>query len=102
MNSIMLSIVTRTAQFFSQLSAEMHQQQVAWFTNPSGRSSFRADVVQDRDGFTAIISRRTRGSSYHWRYQQLTKTQHFASPRKALREGRRFAKQLADLRYRFD
>ena len=102
MSSIMLLIMTRTSHALSCLAEAMRQQQAEWFTNRSGHSSFRAEVVQSEGGFTAIISRRTGYSSRDWQYQQLGSAGKFASARKALRAGRQMAQQMAGLRYRFD
>jgi len=102
MSSIMLLIMTRTSRALSCLAEAMRQQQAEWFTNRSGHSSFRAEVVQSEGGFTAIISRRTGYSSRDWQYQQLGSAGKFASARKALRAGRQMAQQMAGLRYRFD
>lgn len=102
MSSIMLLLITRTSRALSCLAEAMRQQQAEWFTNRSGHSSFRAEVVQSEGGFTAIISRRTSYSSRDWQYQQLGSAGKFASARKALRAGRQMAQQMAGLRYRFD
>ncbi|MGR7276734.1 hypothetical protein ACU6YH_21745 [Klebsiella aerogenes] len=102
MSSIILLLITRTTRFLSHLSEAMRQQQVEWFTNRSGHSSFRAEIVPSDGGFTAIISRRTGYSSRDWQYQQLASAGQFASVRKALRAGRQMAQQMAGLRYRFD
>lgn len=102
MSSIMLLLITRITRMLSSLSEAMRQRQAEWFTNRSGHSSFRAEVIQSDDGFTAVISRRTGYSSRDWHYQQLAHTGHFATARKALRAGRQMAQQMAGLRYRFD
>lgn len=102
MSSIMLLIVTRTTSSLNRLSEAMREQQAEWFTNRSGHSSFRAEVVASDDGYTAIISRRTGYSPRDWQYQQLTSAGQFASAHKALRAGRQMAQQMAGLRYRFD
>ena len=102
MSNIMLILITRTTRMLSSLSEAMRQRQAEWFTNRSGHSSFRAEVIQSDDGFTAVISRRTGYSSRDWHYQQLAHTGHFATARKALRAGRQMAQQMAGLRYRFD
>lgn len=98
----MLLLITRTTRMLSSLSEAMRQRQAEWFTNRSGHSSFRAEVIQSDDGFTVVISRRTGYSSRDWHYQQLAHTGHFATARKALRAGRQMAQQMAGLRYRFD
>ncbi|AUO67259.1 hypothetical protein GL381_20395 [Salmonella enterica] len=102
MSSIILLFITHTTFVLSRISEAMRQQQAEWFTNRSGHSSFRAEVVQSEGGFTAIISRRTGYSSRDWQYQQLASAGQFASARKALRAGRLMAQQMAWLRYRFD
>ncbi|QJT82542.1 hypothetical protein [Kosakonia sp. MUSA4] len=102
MSSIILLFITRTTRVLSRISEAMRQQQAEWFTNRSGHSSFRAEVVQFEGGFTAIISRRTGYSSHDWQYQQLASAGQFASARKALRAGWQMAQQMAGLRYRFD
>ncbi|HFK3156644.1 TPA: hypothetical protein ACG1JD_004134 [Citrobacter sedlakii] len=102
MSSIILLFITHTTRVLSRISEAMRQQQAEWFTNRSGHSSFRAEVVQSEGGFTAIISRRTGYSSCDWQYQQLASAGQFASARKALRAGRQMAQQMAWLRYRFD
>ncbi|MFQ1680421.1 hypothetical protein ACK08B_11240 [Pantoea dispersa] len=102
MSSIILLLITRTSRALNCLAEAMRQQQAEWFTNRSGHSSFRAEVVQSEGGFTAIISLRTGYSSRDWQYQQLGSAGKFASARKALRAGRQMAQQMAGLRYRFD
>ncbi|EGT4336639.1 hypothetical protein DOX53_01980 [Cronobacter malonaticus] len=102
MSSIILLFITHTTRVLSRISEAMRQQQAEWFTNRSGHSSFRAEVVQSEGGFTAIISRRKGYSSRDWQYQQLASAGQFASARKALRAGRQMAQQMAWLRYRFD
>ncbi|HHS9793456.1 TPA: hypothetical protein ACTW4K_001660 [Klebsiella quasipneumoniae subsp. similipneumoniae] len=102
MSSIILLFITHTTRVLSRISEATRRQQAEWFTNRSGHSSFRAEVVQSEGGFTAIISRRTGYSSRDWQYQQLASAGQFASARKALRAGRQMAQQMAWLRYRFD
>ena len=102
MSSIILLFITHSTRVLSRISEAMRQQQAEWFTNRSGHSSFRAEVVQSEGGFTAIISRRTGYRSRDWQYQQLASAGQFASARKALRAGRQMAQQMAWLRYRFD
>lgn len=102
MSSLILSLISRTGRALNCLSLKLQQQQVDWFTNQSGHSSFRADVKQIDGGFTAIILHRTGYSSRDWRYKQYASTAQFTSARKALRNGRRMAQQMAELRYRFD
>lgn len=102
MSSIILLLINRSTHVLIRLSEAMRQQQAEWFTNRSGHSSFRAEVVQSEGGFTAIISRRTGYCSRDWQYQQQASTGQFASARKALRAGRQMAQQMAGLRYRFD
>lgn len=50
MSSIMLLLITRTSRALSCLAEAMRQQQAEWFTNRSGHSSFRAEVVQSEGG----------------------------------------------------
>lgn len=102
MRSIMLSLTTRTICFLSRLADTLRQQQAGWFTNRSGHSSFSAEVVPADGGFSAVISRRTGYCSRDFCYQKLTSTPCFRSARRARREGRNIARQMATLRYRFD
>lgn len=51
MSSIMLLLITRTSRALSCLAEAMRQQQAEWFTNRSGHSSFRAEVVQSEGGY---------------------------------------------------
>jgi hypothetical protein len=46
MSSIILLFITHTTRVLSRISEAMRQQQAEWFTNRSGHSSFRAEVVQ--------------------------------------------------------
>lgn len=100
--SIMLTLVTKAASALVHFSESLNQQKNEWFTNQSGHSSFRPEVIPDGDGFTAIISRRTGYSPKDWTCQRCATAGRFASSRQAMSAGRRMARQLADLRYRFD
>ncbi|HCZ9309223.1 TPA: hypothetical protein O4G90_000891 [Citrobacter amalonaticus] len=50
MSSIILLFITHTTRVLSRISEAMRQQQAEWFTNRSGHSSFRAEVVQSERG----------------------------------------------------
>ncbi|PXV76760.1 hypothetical protein [Pantoea sp. PNA 03-3] len=102
MSSIMLLLVTRLSGVLNRLAGTLQQQQAEWFTNHSGRCSFKADVVPTEDGFTPVISRRTGFTQRDWRIDQLPGVGTYATARKALRAGRLMAQQMAELRYRFD
>ncbi|KTR47296.1 hypothetical protein NS303_16005 [Pantoea ananatis] len=102
MSSIMLSLITRLSGALNRLAGNLQQQQAEWFTNRSGRCSFKADVVPTENGFTPVISRRTGFTQRDWHIDQLPGTGTYATARKALRAGRLMAQQMAELRYRFD
>ncbi|CAM4017174.1 Uncharacterised protein [Klebsiella pneumoniae] len=100
--SIMLILASKAASALAHVSESLNQRKKEWFTNQSGHSSFRPEVIPDGNGFTAIISRRTGYSPKDWTYQRCATAGRFASSRQAMNAGRRMAQQLADLRYRFD
>ncbi|AOE39953.1 hypothetical protein BEE12_08850 [Pantoea agglomerans] len=102
MSSIMLSLITRLSGALNRLGSALQQQQAEWFTNRSGRCSFRADVVPTEGGFMPVISRRTGFTPRDWHIDQLPGAGNYATARKALRAGRLMARQMAELRYRFD
>lgn len=102
MNSILLSLIVHATDGLNRLYTAMNSRQSEWFTNRSGHSSFRPEVVPDNGGFKAVISRRTGYSSRDWRYQQYATAGRFTSERRAMKAGREMAQQLAGLRYRFD
>ncbi|MEH4661087.1 MULTISPECIES: hypothetical protein [Enterobacteriaceae] len=103
MRSILLSLIVHTRAGLNHLYEAMNSRQPEWFTNRSGHSSFRPEVVPDSGGFKAVISRRTGYCSHDWQYQQCAATAgRFASARMAMKAGREMAQQLAVLRYRFD
>lgn len=102
MNSILLSLIVHATAGLNRLYTAMSSRQSEWFTNRSGHSSFRPEVVPDDGGFKAVISRRTGYSTRDWQYQQCASAGRFASARMAMKAGREMAQQLADLRYRFD
>lgn len=102
MRSILLSLIARAMAGLNRLSLALDPQQSEWFTNRSGHSSFRPEIIPQGSGFNAVISRRTGYSSRDWRYQPHASAGQFSSARKALRAGRRMARQMAELRYRFD
>ncbi len=100
--SLMLILITRAASVLKQFSKARQQPSGVWIVNRSKHSSFRPEVIQEEEGFTAVIARRTGYSSLDWTYQRCATAGWYPSYRQAMRAGRLMAQQFADLRYRFD
>lgn len=100
--SIILTIIDNTVRGLNRLSARLLRERAEWFTNRSGNASFRPEVIPTDFGFRAVVAHRTGCNSREWKLQQAVDVGLFPSQKRAMKEGRKVAQQLADFRYRFN
>jgi len=98
-----ISVLRKAAVCLESLSEELDSKNSEWFTNQTGRLSFRPEVESDGQGhFTALVACRTGCSSRDWQVQKYGTFGNWGSPRKAMKQARIMARDLALYRYRYN
>lgn len=98
-----ISALRKAAVCLERLSEELGTKNSEWFTNQTGRLSFRPEVLTDGNGhFTASVACRTGCSSRDWKVQKYGTFGHWGSARKAMKQARIMARDLALYRYRYN
>lgn len=96
-------VLHKTAVRLERLSEVLGHQNSEWFTNQTGRLSFRPEVLPTGSGqFTALVACRTGCSSRDWQVQKYGTFGHWGSARKAMKAARIMARDLALYRYRYN
>lgn len=99
---IIISALRKAAVCLEHLSEELGSKNSEWFTNRTGQLSFRPEALPDGKGyFTASVICRTGYSARDWKVRQYSTFGHWRSARKAMKQARIMARDLALYRYRY-
>lgn len=94
-----LQKISATLKYISEILENKNRE---WFTNQTGKVSFRPEVLPDGNGqFTASVACRTGCSPRDWQVQKYGTYGHWGSARKAMKAARIMARDLALYRYRY-
>lgn len=100
---VIISALQKFSATLKYISEILENQNREWFTNQTGKLSFRPEVLTNEDGqFTASVACRTGCSSRDWKVQKYGTYGHWDSARKAMKAARRMARDLAMYRYRYN